>query len=92
MRFEYYYDHAIGMTHIEKHGVSQAEIEEFFDECDYIERQRGDGSMIAMGKLNSGRYIEVAYRQNKNAHFIITAYDIEDKEDIHLIDDYLEDS
>lgn len=91
MRFEYYYDHEIGMTHVQKHGVSQAEIEEFFEECDYLERRRGDGSTIAIGKLSSCRYIEVAYRQRRQSYFIITAYDIEDKEDIQLIDDYLED-
>lgn len=91
MTFEYYFDSKIGMTHIEKHGVSQEEIEVFFEDHDYIKRKRPDGSLTAMTKLESGRYLKVVYRQKAEFYFIITAYDLENTKEIHMVDDFLED-
>jgi uncharacterized DUF497 family protein len=90
MNFDYYFDTAIGMTHIEKHGVSQTEIEEFFEEVDYLVNKRKDGSFATMGKMKSGRYLKVVYRRKGETHFIITAYDLESPVEIQIVEDHLE--
>ena len=91
MNFEYYFDYDIQSTHLEKHSVSEAEIFEFFTDIQYIERPRSDNSFEAIGKLESGRYLRVAYRKKaKDLYFIITAYDIEDKELISFFEDFLD--
>ena len=65
------------MTHLEKHGVSEQEIAEFFNDVVIFTRMRKDNSFESMGKLSSGRYLTVVYRKfSKYDYFIITAFDI----------------
>jgi len=79
MRYEYFYDDLIEMTHIEKHDVSPIEITEFFEEIQVTKRKRKDESYKAIGRLKSGRYLEVVYRLIAKDHiYVITAYDIKD--------------
>jgi len=76
-RFRLYFDTEINMTHIEKHGVSEQEIAEFFNDIIIWTRERKDDSYESMGKLINGRYLTVIYRKfSKYDYFIITAYDI----------------
>ena len=92
MDFEFYFDEDLGITHIEKHSVSELEIFEFFTEIMYFERERKDKTFVGIGKLHSGRYLQVIYRKkNPNLYFIITAYNLEDKEAIRFIDERLDD-
>ncbi len=91
MDFEFYYDEELGATHIEKHSVSELEIFEFFTEILYFEKRRDDNSYIGIGKLSSGRYLQVVYRKLRTElYFIIIAYDIEDKDAINFIEERLE--
>jgi uncharacterized DUF497 family protein len=88
--FEFYFDEDLGQTHIEKHSVSELEIFEFFTEIMYFERERKDKSFVGIGKLHSGRYLQVIYwKKNPDLYFIITAYDLEDKDAIKFIDERL---
>lgn len=90
-RFIFYIDPETGRRHIEKHDVSIDEVDEFFNDRKYSSCRRKDCSYIARSKLKNGRYLEIPYRQLKdNLYFIITAYDIEDKEMIHALDDFIE--
>lgn len=87
MKFTYFFDHNIEMTHIEKHDISYEEINEFFTNIKYFMDKRKDESLVAIGKLISGRYLEVVYRKISEDHlFIITAYDLEE---LYLIE-YIE--
>jgi len=62
----------------------------FFNNCKYFEFERADESFEAYGQLPSGRFLQVAYRkESHDTLFIITAYDIEDKEKIHMLEDKL---
>ncbi len=71
------------------HDVSPAEIDEFFTESLFLEHNRKDGSFEAIAKLRSSRYLQVIYRKkSKNLFFIITAFDILDKDYISIVDDY----
>lgn len=91
VNFELYYDPSIGQTHVEAHHVSEGELHEFFTEILYLEGARSDGSFVAIGKLGSGRYLEVAYRKKrKDLYFVITAYDLEDRERIDILEKHLE--
>ena len=65
---------------------THSEIDEFFSDSLILEYQRQDGSFIAVGKLKSGRFLEVTYRKKSNdLIFIITAYDLQDKEIINWL-------
>jgi len=89
--FEFYFDEDLGQTHIEKHSVSELEIFEFFTEITYFERERKDKSFVGIGKLQSGRYLQIIYRKkNPGLYFIITAYDLDDKDAIKFIDKRLD--
>ncbi len=73
-----------GEIHFEKkHGVSIQEVEEFVLRTEKLINERQDESIEAIGKLNSGRYLLVAYRKIKRKdyleYFIITAYDLYDE-------------
>jgi uncharacterized DUF497 family protein len=88
MDFEFYFDTDIGMPHTEKHGVSEQEIDEFFNDCKIFEYEREDNSFIAIGKLKSNRFLQVIYRKKPdNAYFIITAFDFENMEIINMIEE-----
>ena len=83
-----YFDEDINQTHLEKHAVTEIEIFEFFTEIKYFERRRHDGSFVGIGKLISGRFLQVIYRKKSSSlYFIITAYDIEDKNIINFIEE-----
>jgi len=91
--FKFYFDHAIGMTHAEKHGVHIEELQEFFDDIKIKTYKRRDESLVSIGKLASGRYLKVAYRKLAPKYMnVITAYDIEDKELIDYLERWLEDN
>lgn len=56
----------------------------------YFERERKDKCFVGIGKLHSGRYLQIIYRKkNPDLYFIITAYDLEDKDAIKFIDERL---
>ena len=91
MKFKFFFDKDIENTHIFKHNISVEEINEFFTKVYTIKKKRKDGSYSAIGKLKSGRYLEIAYRKiSSDCYFIITAYDIENNELIEILEDYLE--
>jgi len=80
-----------GIRHFEKHNISIDEIDEIFTKKCCFTIKRNDKSYITYGKLKSGRYIQIIYRiTSPDTYFIITAYDIENKTIIHLLDEEFE--
>lgn len=88
MNFRFYIDPETNAPHIYKHSVREQEIIDFFTEQSYFENIRSDSSYEAIGRLATGRHLRVAYRRSiTNEIFVITAYDIEDKETINFLED-----
>lgn len=90
LRIKFYIEPGAHEPHINKHDVTPDEIFDFFQKTKYVEIQRNDKSFEGYGKLASGRCLQVAYRREaENIIFVITAYDIENKEILHYIEDTL---
>ncbi|TGN07438.1 hypothetical protein [Leptospira bandrabouensis] len=75
---DFYFDLAINTTHVEDHGLSLKEIYQFFEQENYLEYNRKDGSFEAVGIIGS-KEIKVIYRKKMNTKkkkhlFIITAF------------------
>ena len=92
MQYEFYREEDNGPLHIDKHDVTPVDISEFFEEIKSFKYQRRDGAWVAIGRLKNGRNLEVIYRLfPEDSVYIITAYDIEDKQTLHYLKDALED-
>ena len=66
-----------GLPHIYDHGVAEYEVQDVLD--DPLETAvSSDSSRVVIGQTRSGRYLLVAYRQNRatNPIFVITAYQL----------------
>ena len=91
MKIRFYIDPDTNEPHIYNHDVTEQEVVDFFTERQYLEAMRSDGSHEAIGRLSSGRCLRVAYRlQSDQTPFVITAYDITDRETITLLEDQYE--
>ncbi|MCP4162096.1 MAG: hypothetical protein GY760_18640 [Deltaproteobacteria bacterium] len=89
--FEFYIERETGIRHIDRHDVGIEEIQEFFNDSVFYEKQREDESFVAYGKVKSGRSLKVVYRKkSKYLYFIITAHDLEDKMIIQFLDEEIE--
>ena len=52
-----------GRPHFEKHSITLQDIDEVFNELDYHEQKRKDGSFISYAILTNGRHIKIIYRK-----------------------------
>ena len=73
----FYVDPETGEPHIYKHEVEESEVEEILASPGEDRRGR-DGSRVAIGQTQSGRYLKVIYIQDadRNGKFVVTAYDL----------------
>jgi hypothetical protein len=78
MRIRFYIDPATGRPHIHNHGVSEEEVEEVL-ESPGEDRPGREGSRVAIGQTEAGRYLKVIYVPDPepNSVFVVTAYDLE---------------
>ncbi|MPY89477.1 MAG: DUF4258 domain-containing protein [Luteitalea sp.] len=77
MRLRYYIDPATGQPHIYRHNVQESEVEQVLDRP--VEDRVGrEGSRVALGQTEAGRYLRVIYAPDPEpaSAFVITAYDI----------------
>jgi len=72
MKIRYYIDKETNNPHIYKHNIAEFEVETV------LGRPGEEGSRIATGQTENGRYIRVIYvpESNINSIFVITAYEI----------------
>ena len=80
MTVRFYIDPATDQPHIYGHSVAEEEVEEVLARP--IEDRAGrDGSRIALGQTEAGRYLRVIYVPDPipGSVFVITAYDLGDK-------------
>ena len=80
MTVRFYVDPATGQPHIYDHSVDEEEVEDVLARP--IEDRAGrDGSRIALGQTETGRYLRVVYVPDSTpgSVFVITAYDLGEK-------------
>ena len=77
MKIRYYIDPETGLPHIYNHNVVEVEIEAILKKPGE-DRQGRDGSRIAIGQTDDGRYLRVIYVPDKESAsvFVITAYEL----------------
>jgi hypothetical protein len=80
MNIRYYVDPQTGRPHIRNHGVTEQEVEDAI-QAPGEDRPGRDGSRIAIGQSQSGRYLRVIYVPDPapNSVFVITAYELKGK-------------
>ena len=75
---DFYFDMSINSTHVEDHGLSLKEVYQFFEQENYLEYKRKDGSFEAVGIIGT-KEIKVIFRKKVNTKkkkhfFVITAF------------------
>ncbi len=77
MRLRYYVDPSTGEPHIHNHDVEENEVEEVLGKP-IEDRVGSEGSRVAVGQTEAGRYLRVIYvpAQQPDSAFVVTAYDL----------------
>ena len=77
MRLRYYSDPSTGEPHIYNHDVEENEVEEVLGKP-LEDRVGSEGSRVAIGQTEAGRYLRVIYVPDPapDSAFVITAYDL----------------
>ena len=80
MKIRFYRDPETGDPHIYGHGVDECEVADVL-EGPGEDRPGQEGSRIALGKTQAGRYLRVIYVPDPEPEsvFVITAYDLRGK-------------
>ena len=80
MEIRFFVDPGSGLPHIYDHAVGENEVEEILENPGEDRRGR-EGSRIAVGQTEGGRYLRVVYLpEGPNRVFVITAYELSDKQ------------
>jgi uncharacterized DUF497 family protein len=77
MKLRFYYDPETGQPHIYEHGVSEDETADVLINPGE-DRTGSEGSRVAIGQTESGRYLRVIYVPDAESDsiFVITAYEL----------------
>ena len=77
MRLRYYTDPRTREPHIHNHDVDEDEVEDVLAKP-LEDRNGSDGSRVAVGQTEQGRYLRVIYVPDPepNSAFVITAYEL----------------
>lgn len=80
MRVRFYIDPTTGEPHIHNHDVSEEEVEAVL-EAPGEDRPGREGSRVAIGQTENGRYLRVIYVPDPEPKsvFVITAYELQGK-------------
>jgi hypothetical protein len=80
MNIRFYTDPQTGSPHIHNHGVYEDEVEEILTNPGE-DRSGREGSRVAIGQTETGRYLRVIYVPDAepNSVFVITAYELRGK-------------
>ena len=80
MQIRLYVEASTGRPHLERHGVTETEVEEVLRRPGE-DRPGNDGSRVALGRTRAGRYLRVIYVPDPepDSVFVITAYDLAGK-------------
>lgn len=77
MKIRYYIDSTTGEAHIYKHNINKGEVSEILQNSGE-DRPGIDGTRVAIGKTDAGRYLKVIYIPDPepDSIFVITAYSL----------------
>ena len=77
MELRFFIDSSTGQPHINGHNVTEAEVEDVLVRP-IEDRPGSEGSRVALGQTEAGRYLKVIYVPDPDpgSVFVITAYDI----------------
>lgn len=77
MRLRFYIDPGTGEPHINKHAVSEAEVEDVLTRP-VEDRPGAEGARVAIGQTRGGRYLRVIYVPDPepDSLFVVTAYEL----------------
>jgi len=77
MKIRFYLDAGTRLPHIYRHDVSEDEVEEVLKNSGE-DRPGRDGSRVAIGQTDDGRYLRVIYVRDPkpDSVFVVTAYDL----------------
>jgi hypothetical protein len=80
VNIRFYKDPETGLPHIDKHDVTEDEVEDVLLNPGE-DRAGRDNSRVSIGQTQSGRYLQVIYVRDPqpNSVFVITAYDLKGK-------------
>ena len=75
MEIRYYVDPETGLPHIYRHGVEERDVEDVLRRP-LEDRPGREGSRVALGRSQAGRYLRVIYVPDTvpDSVFVITAY------------------
>lgn len=75
MRIRHYIDYTTGKPHIYKHSINENEVSEVLQNSGE-DRPGIDGSRVAIGKTENGRYLRIIYVPDPEpgSIFVITGY------------------
>jgi len=75
VEIRYYVDPEMGLPHIYRHGVDERDVEDVLRRP-LEDRPGRDGSRVALGRSQAGRYLRVIYVPDTvpDSVFVITAY------------------
>jgi hypothetical protein len=77
VELRFFIDPSTGQPHIYAHSVSEAEVEDVLSRP-IEDRPGSEGSRVALGQTEAGRYLRVVYVPDPvpGSLFVITAYDL----------------
>jgi len=80
LKIRYYHDPDTGLPHISDHDVSPDEVEEVLERPGE-DRPGREGSRVALGQTEAGRFLRVIYVPDPEpgSVFVITAYELTGK-------------
>lgn len=80
MRLRFYIDRDTELPHIYNHHVRESEVEQVLRHPGE-DRPGTEGSRVAMGRTDAGRYLRVIYVPDPepDSNFVITAYELTGK-------------
>jgi len=80
MNIRFYVDPQTGEPHIHNHDVDESEVEDILEVPGEVRSGR-EGTLVALGRTSSGRYLKVIYKPEveRDGAFVITAYDLRGK-------------
>jgi Domain of unknown function (DUF4258) len=75
VEIRYYVDPEMGLPHIHRHGVDEEDVEDVLRRP-LEDRPGREGSRVALGRSQAGRYLRVIYVPDAipDSVFVITAY------------------
>lgn len=80
MKVQFYIDPVTGVPHIHNHDVGEEEVMDVLEKP-AEDRPGREGSRVALGQTNAGRYLRVIYVTDPapDSVFVITAYELTGK-------------